>query len=408
MHGRSLVRSAFAATLYVAAIVPAVGGDRPESPDAWWAALDASLPPDVAVDRAVKARDGSPPPDAWWAALDPSLPPDVAVDRAVKARNGSPPPGTWRPPPVPPIAQWESEFGGRYWFSSGRTKLDLYGITGTTSASTLLSRLTYTGLQAHSGEVFGRVEHLSGFFVKGFAGGGAITTGNLQDEDFPPVYIQTPNGPIATPYSSTNSDQRDGRLAYATIDAGWTWRSETTKLGSFVGYNYFHQLVNAFGCTQTASNPYICAPGAVQTSELAITEETNWNAVRLGFNGQWKFWGGFAVDLDFAWLPYAWLDANDTHWLRPFSAPQQGSSGFSNVQIDALLRYQFVNGFSVGIGGRFWNIDTAFGQELFNASSLSGSPQTISLHSERWGAFIQASYKFGELRPTRYVPCIWC
>ena len=43
-----------------------------------------------------------------------------------------------------------------------------------------LSRLTYTNLQAHSGEAFGRLEHLSGFFIKGFAGGGAITGGNLR------------------------------------------------------------------------------------------------------------------------------------------------------------------------------------------------------------------------------------
>ena len=44
-------------------------------------------------------------------------------------------------------------------------------------ARLFLSRLTYSNLQAHSGEVFGRAEHLSGFFIKGFAGGGAITGG---------------------------------------------------------------------------------------------------------------------------------------------------------------------------------------------------------------------------------------
>ena len=48
----------------------------------------------------------------------------------------------------------------------------------------LISRLTYSDLQAHSGEVFGRAEHLSGFFIKGFVGGGAITGGGLRDEDF--------------------------------------------------------------------------------------------------------------------------------------------------------------------------------------------------------------------------------
>jgi hypothetical protein len=118
-----------------------------------------------------------------------------------------------------PIAQWESEIGGRYWYSSGRTQLNLFGAT---QAEGLVSRLTYSDLQAHSGEVFGRAEHLSGFFIKGFVGGGAITGGGLRDEDFPPGAI---------PYSSTNSEQRDGRLAYATVDLGWTWRSEGKKLG---------------------------------------------------------------------------------------------------------------------------------------------------------------------------------
>ena len=283
-----------------------------------------------------------------------------------------------------PIAQWESEIGGRYWYSVGRTEKNLFGFPG--GPPIFLSRLTYTNLQAHSGEAFGRLEHLSGFFIKGFGGGGAITGGNLQDEDFPPI----PGG-----YSSTNSDQRDGRLAYATVDIGWTWRSEGIKLGFFGGYFYNFERVNAFGCTQTALNPFICVP-PISSSVLAITQDTSWNAVRIGFNGEWRFGGGWRAGLDLAWIPWAWLNANDTHWLRPFSAPEEGTS-FSNVQIEALLGYQFTNGISVAVGGRYWRIDSSFGQ-----STIEGLPQTISLNSQRWGGFLQASYKFGELRPTRY------
>ena len=286
-----------------------------------------------------------------------------------------------------PIAQWESEIGGRYWYSVGRTQKDVFG--STSGPPIFLSRLTYTNLQAHSGEVFGRVEHLSGFFVKGFGGGGAITGGNLQDEDFPPVTF---------PYSSTNSDQRDGRLAYATVDLGWTWRSEGIKLGFFGGYFYNFERVNAFGCTQTAANPRICGVLPISSSVLVITQDTSWNAVRVGFNGEWRFGGGWRAGLDMAWIPWTWLNANDTHWLRPFSAPEDGSS-FSNVQIEALLGYQFTNGISVALGGRYWRIDSSFAQTV---PSLSGVPQTISLNSQRWGGFLQASYKFGELRPTRY------
>jgi hypothetical protein len=181
-----------------------------------------------------------------------------------------------------PIAQWESEIGGRYWYSVGRTEKNLFGFPG--GPPIFLSRLTYTNLQAHSGEAFGRLEHLSGFFIKGFAGGGGITGGNLQDEDFPPI----PGG-----YSSTNSDQRDGRLAYATVDLGWTWRSEGIKLGFFGGYFYNFERVNAFGCTQAAANPFICVP-PIPSSVLAITQDTSWNAVRVGFNGEWRFGGGGA------------------------------------------------------------------------------------------------------------------
>jgi hypothetical protein len=285
-----------------------------------------------------------------------------------------------------PVAQWESEIGGRYWYSVGRTQKDVFGLVG--DSPIFLSRLTYTNLQAHSGEAFGRLEHLSGFFIKGFAGGGAITGGNLQDEDFPPVTF---------PYSSTNSDQRDGRLAYATVDLGWTWRSEGTKLGFFAGYFYNFERVNAFGCTQAAANPFICVP-PISSSVLGITQDTSWNAVRIGFNGEWRFGGGWRAGLDLAWLPWAWLSANDTHWLRPFNAPEEGTS-FSNVQIEALLGYQFTNGISVAVGGRYWRIDSSFAQETKDSIGL---PQTISLNSQRWGGFLQASYKFGELRPTRY------
>src|SRR5205807_9470376 len=95
-----------------------------------------------------------------------------------------------------PISQWEGEFGGRYFPNSGRTKIELFNPF---LPSLLVSRLTYTNTFSHSGEFFGRVEHLSGFFVKGYGGiSPAINSGGLQDEDFPPL----PGG-----YSSTNSDQ---------------------------------------------------------------------------------------------------------------------------------------------------------------------------------------------------------
>jgi hypothetical protein len=297
-----------------------------------------------------------------------------------------------------PISVWESEFGGRYFFSSGKTQVVLFGPQIVTPNITV-SRLTFRNLQTHSGEGFGRVEHASGFFIKGFAGFGAVNSGTLQDEDFPPFTF---------PYSSTNSQQRNGSLAYGTVDLGWAWRSEGLKLGFFAGYHHYFERVNAFGCAQTAANPFICVP-SVPISVLGITEKTNWDTVRLGFSTEWRFRSGLRFSTEMAWIPRAFLDASDTHWLRipsSFTGPTpEIGSGVFNVQIEAMLSYQFSPAFSAGIGGRFWNIGTTSGGATahFETSAVGAVfPQGLSLRTERWGAFAQASYKFGDLRPTRF------
>jgi hypothetical protein len=300
---------------------------------------------------------------------------------------------------VPPRPSWEFEIGGRYWLSSGRTSYDLFGLPPDSPVNILVSRLTWSGLLSHSGEIFGRVDHATGFFIKGFVGGGLIKGGNLQDEDFPPFVP-------GIFYSSTNSEQRDGNLAYGTVDLGWAWRTEGFKLGFFAGYHQYHEHINGFGCAQTAANPAICVP-ALSPSILAITEDSTWRAVRLGFGTDFWFARGWRLSTDAAWIPFAWLSASDTHWLRTdLSAPigQHGSGSLGNVQLEGALSYQFPTGLSVGVGGRYWNIATP--SKLASAQFFSAIPslQAITFRTERLGGFLQASYKFGELRPTRYAP----
>ena len=84
------------------------------------------------------------------------------------------------PGPKEPVSAWSLEVGARYWYSTGETGFDLYDGTG----NVLVSRLTYEDLSAHSGELFFRGDHSSGFFVKGYVGGGNVNSGNLIDEDF--------------------------------------------------------------------------------------------------------------------------------------------------------------------------------------------------------------------------------
>ena len=83
--------------------------------------------------------------------------------------------------PAPNLDRPGFEFGGRYWYSTGRIGYDYYGDTTT---SLLVSRLTYDQLTASAGELYFRGDVSLGLFVKGFIGAGSISGGRLIDEIF--------------------------------------------------------------------------------------------------------------------------------------------------------------------------------------------------------------------------------
>jgi hypothetical protein len=313
------------------------------------------------------------------------------------------PPVVFAPPLIP---QWEFEIGARYFLSSGRTKIDVGGIDQPPPGffpGVEFSRLTYSSLTANSGELFGRAEHRSGFFAKGVVGGGSINKGNLQDEDFPV-------GLFPNTYSNTSSDQRGGTLRNAIIDLGWDWRGDTFRGGFFAGYSYYHEVLNAYGCTQAALS-LICVP-SIPSSILGITQDNSWHSLRLGYNGQWQFAPGWRLETDMAWMPFAVLSADDTHFLRPDIGGPTDETGRTifGLQLEALVSY-FWNGFSIGVGGRYWRWRTdGARREILNGTiPFLGAPlgagllsQQLDVITERWGIFFQASYKFRQLSPTRY------
>ena len=53
------------------------------------------------------------------------------------------------------------------------------------SDDTVVSRLLWSNMNSLAGETYARVDHSSGFFVKGYLGAGGLFNGILNDEDFP-------------------------------------------------------------------------------------------------------------------------------------------------------------------------------------------------------------------------------
>lgn len=277
-------------------------------------------------------------------------------------------------------AQFTSSFALRYWYGLGSTSKDLYGF----SRDDLVSRLSYTGLQSHSLEMAARVDHSSGLFWKGYAGGGLLTQGNLQDEDFPP---------LTTPYSSTNSTLQNQSLGYISFDFGGALlRGPDFRIDGFVGYHYLHLRMKAFGCQQTAANPDICT-GGIPDSVAAIVEDDTWQALRVGLNADIPLADRWRLDVEGAFLPYVWFSGTDNHLLRPDLPLPIFETGHGwGYQLEALLTYQIDDAISVGVGGRYWHLKSQ-GDSHFE--DVGGFPQPLDFKADIYGVFVQGSYRFG-------------
>src|SRR5262249_24306001 len=171
----------------------------------------------------------------------------------------------------------------------------------------LVSRLTDDS-DAASGEVFGRVDTPINVFLKGFLGGGTITSGKMNDEDWAAF-----NGSV--PYSNTSSSVKCD-LAYATFDAGYSvFRGANANVGGFIGFNYYRENKKAYGCTQIANAFSDCVP-SVPNSVLVIVEDDKWYSFRLGVNGVFTIWDRLKLTTDAAWLPFLSFNGIDNHLLR--------------------------------------------------------------------------------------------
>jgi len=281
------------------------------------------------------------------------------------------------PQPLPK-SDWVIEMGPRYWYSSGTFRKTLFAPG---NGAQMNSRLTYSDLTTHTVELFGRASYKDGLFLKGNVAFGAITGGKLQDEDFPPGI---------SPYSSTNSQQHGGGQRYATLDVGdnlFTWKRG--RVGLFTGYQYLKEEYNAFGCDQTATNTNVCIK--VPPSTQVITETQTWQSMRLGLDGAVDVTSRWRLSGEFAYLPMVYSSGADNHWLRANIDPLPETAHGSGVEFEGMTSWQMTDNWSLGVGGRYWRLQSPGGHTQFPGNVPS--PQDYSLR--RYGAFMQASYKFG-------------
>jgi len=294
------------------------------------------------------------------------------------------------------LRQSDWEFGTRYWYSTGTMRYKLYGYDG----STMLSQLTYSGLKSSAGELFGGVSTPAGVIVRGVLGAGSGSAGQLKDEDFPPGI---------SPYSATVSGLKGGSVGYAMLDVeydvmpwlrGQLGDLPRMQMGPLVGYGYWHQQMNAYGCTEIAANPDVCS--GVSNAALGISEDNVWNYARLGVAVSADLGAGFSVLADAAWVPYGGLSGSDTHWLR-LNNPSQGAGNLGGpiaqsgaafgAQAQLLVRYQVSGALDLGVGGRYWQLNSNGSSKFVAPNGASGS-QPTHYTAERYGPFLQLSLRY--------------
>jgi hypothetical protein len=291
-----------------------------------------------------------------------------------------------------PAPTYTADFGLRFWYGRSTTAKNLFDPSG----SMMVSRLTYGDLSIFAAEAYGRFDLDRRWFLKGYVGGGTLRKGNLKDEDFglPPPF---------NPYSSTFSIQENGSPIYASVDAGFNvvWGPDF-RVGLFGGFHYMNENVTAFGCTQTSFNPLICGAFVLPNQVKVITQDNNWYSMRLGVDATVEF-DRWRVSVDAAWLPFVWLAGTDTHWLRigtgnpgDFTGPVSEDGRGWGCQLEAFLSYRVYEQLSVGIGGRYWYMQTHGVTHFENhIVGFAGLPQPVEWKTTNFGVFLQASLKLG-------------
>lgn len=267
---------------------------------------------------------------------------------------------------------WEFDVGARFWFSSGRNQNQTVGTTAT------VSRLTYGGVVGQTGELFARVDSPFDVFAKGMVGGGSLSRGSMYDEDWglDPGLASVPSA-----YQVTRSDVL-GSINYITGDIGYAlMRGRDHRIGPFVGYTRYETVMNAVGCPSGCS-------WQVDPTTIMINQTDAWQAIRLGISAEAVLWKRLKVGADIAWLPYVRYDGVDRHFLRNIAFPVAGNG--TGVQGELILTWMATEKFGIGIGGRYWAMQSSSAME----TGLYNAPNSFPVETDRYGVFLQASYKF--------------
>jgi hypothetical protein len=316
----------------------------------------------------------------------------VANDSGARAQTVQVPPSYAIP--LPPMLGPRFELGVRYWQSVGSTRFSINSSRQNPMLGNPTSVLKYDDIDAYSGEFFWYAKNETGTFAKGFIGGGGLSGGSLDDEDYFSGQIK---------FSDTYSRLKGDDLIYGTIDVGQHFtlidRADKLWFSPFIGFNFWQETATAYGarCNRDDIGGAACGtPGtiAVPFSVEVIENEANWASLRLGAEVKAKLWDRLSVIAEAAVLPAAYVWSEDSHFLRSDLGPPPNivDRGLGwGYQLEAALRYDFTPGWSAGAGVRYWYAEVDGKSEFVH---FDNEVELNNFTSERFGVYGDIAYRF--------------
>jgi len=282
----------------------------------------------------------------------------------------------------------EVEVGLSTWISQGNTKWSHNASTLAPVLGNPTSELDYKDVWSNVVELHGQVSLRSGLYFRGQFGYGGIDDGELIDDD----YLAGQNL-----ISRTQSDIDGSNLWYLNADVGLKLLSFSSGRGSlkgFVGYQYWQEKYEAKGIIQLVP-PVGTVPTGGQT---VITNEVQWNSIRLGLEGAYQITRRFSISGNAAFIPYTSLKNEDIHHLRT-DLRQDPSFSMSGTGIganfDASVSYMIVKQLYFDLGYRYWWLKVTDGD--WNSHPVGGPTLSANLNefqTIRQGVTLGLTYKF--------------
>jgi|GEM_PF-5554580 len=227
--------------------------------------------------------------------------------------------------------------GLRYWYSENHSEID----TGD------LNWNTVDGVTSHTVEIVGELEDITtNMFARAYLGLGRNFGG---EGDF---------------YIFPSGDLESSALGYVVVDGGVRFAefaNNQIRLKGYVGYQYLNDSIDA------------------EDGRFVAEQTRQWHAIRLGMTAEGDIGDRFGWMVDVAAVPWSYnrVETWESDWTH-------------GVETDVMLNVDLTQNWQMGIGGRYWWLQSNFDRRWVS----DGSKAVLEQNYQRYGLLLESKYQF--------------